>query len=60
MNICKTLPIVALVATLSGCAGLGELCGMANGYTVITPDGKSATIIPAKCAILSGKGLNHE
>ena len=41
MNICKTLPIVALVATLSGCAGLGELCGMANGYTVITPDGKS-------------------
>ena len=38
-----TLPIVALVATLSGCAGLGELCGTANGYAVITPDGKSRT-----------------
>ena len=46
---------LTLLLSLSGCAGLGNLCATANGYEVRTAQGQSAIIIPTKCAILGAR-----
>ena len=51
----KLIAIILATLTLTGCAGLGDLCTAANGYQVLdTRTGNVVTIVPMKCAVLRG------
>ena len=51
----KSSIILVIILALSGCAGLGNLCEVANGYTITDArTGQSVIVAPAKCAVLKG------